>query len=505
MTSSSTNAFTAVVTKNFNTRNALCLLITIMNGILFVATTFIIFNYVQSTNIEGSGSDDLIEQNVWNDVDDKVVEALGGLDEELLTEHVCNESTITQLQQEIILTTHNELRRSLAYGKQRNKRGLMNSARNMYKLDWDCELAALAANWSASCPQHFMPQSVLGSNAQLFKRFYYYFDGHDSTVHMRNAMKYWWQQGEERGNEDQKNRFFARRNYFGWANMAKGKTYRVGCSYIMCPDTESALFTCLYNEKAQCEKEMIYENGKPCCEDKDCFTYPGSKCLVPEGLCQAPQMTKDSGDSMQCNNPQVSDVTRNFTLEQHNFYRSRLAKGFEWNGETNSSQPKASQMIKMEYDCMLERFAQNWANKCVFAHSSHYERPNQGQNLYMSSFVNPDPRSLIHTAVEKWWQELEEFGTPIDNVLTPELWDLKGKAIGHYTQMAWDRTYRLGCGIANCPKMSYVVCHYGPAGNRKNNKIYEIGDPCEIDDDCPIGTDCEKTTSLCVISKEWKK
>ncbi|EGT59263.1 CBN-SCL-22 protein [Caenorhabditis brenneri] len=158
-------------------------------------------------------------------------------------------------------------------------------------------------------------------------------------------------------------------------------------------------------------------------------------------------------------------------------------------------------MIKMEYDCMLERFAQNWANKCVFAHSSHYERPNQGQNLYMSSFTNPDPRSLIHTAVEKWWQELEEFGTPIDNVLTPELWDLKGKAIGHYTQMAWDRTYRLGCGIANCPKMSYVVCHYGPAGNRKNNKIYEIGDPCEIDDDCPIGTDCEKTTSLCVISK----
>ncbi|PIC16977.1 hypothetical protein B9Z55_023385 [Caenorhabditis nigoni] len=476
-----------------------------MNGILFLATCFIIFNYVQSTNIEGSGSDDLIEQNVWNDVDDKVVEALGGLDDELLTEHVCNESTITQLQQEIILTTHNELRRSLAYGKQRNKRGLMNSARNMYKLDWDCELAALAANWSASCPQHFMPQLVLGSNAQLFKRFYYYFDGHDSTVHMRNAMKYWWQQGEERGNEDQKNRFFARRNYFGWANMAKGKTYRVGCSYIMCPDTESALFTCLYNEKAQCEKEMIYENGKPCCEDKDCFTYPGSKCLVPEGLCQAPQMTKDSGDSMQCNNPQVSDVTRNFTLEQHNFYRSRLAKGFEWNGETNSSQPKASQMIKMEYDCMLERFAQNWANKCVFAHSSHYERPNQGQNLYMSSFVNPDPRSLIHTAVEKWWQELEEFGTPIDNVLTPELWDLKGKAIGHYTQMAWDRTYRLGCGIANCPKMSYVVCHYGPAGNRKNNKIYEIGDPCEIDDDCPIGTDCEKTTSLCVISKEWKK
>ncbi|EGT59443.1 hypothetical protein CAEBREN_30661 [Caenorhabditis brenneri] len=231
------------------TRHALCLLMTIMNVILFAVTLFLILSNIRSDVIEGSGNDQLIEEKVWNNVDDKIVEALGGLDDELLTEHVCNESTITQLQQEIILTTHNELRRSLAFGKQRNKRGLMNSARNMYKLDWDCELAALAANWSASCPQHFMPQSVLGSNAQLFKRFYFYFDGHDSTVHMRNAMKYWWQQGEERGNEDAKNRFYARRNYFGWANMAKGKTYRVGCSYIQCGDQESALFTCLYNEK----------------------------------------------------------------------------------------------------------------------------------------------------------------------------------------------------------------------------------------------------------------
>uniref|UniRef100_A0A8R1E2T2 SCP domain-containing protein n=1 Tax=Caenorhabditis japonica TaxID=281687 RepID=A0A8R1E2T2_CAEJA len=252
-----------------------------MNLVLSIIVILLFIRNAQSVvnSAEGSGnSDELIEDSIWNDLDDKVVDALGGLDDELLTEHICNESTITQLQQEIILTTHNELRRSLAFGKQRNKRGLMNSARNMYKLDWDCELAALAANWSSSCPQNFMPQDVLGSNAQLFKRFYFYFDGHDSTVHMRNAMKTWWQQGEDRGNEDEKNR-------------------------------------------AQCEKEMIYENGKPCCDDKDCFTYPGSKCLIPEGLCQAPKVPKDFGESIQCDNSQVSDATRKWTLDQHNFYR----------------------------------------------------------------------------------------------------------------------------------------------------------------------------------------
>lgn len=64
-----------------------------------------------------------------------------------------------------------------------------------------------------------------------FCSFYFYFDGHDSTVHMKNAMKAWWQQGEDRGNEDHKNRFYARRNYFGWANVT-GKKYPIPLKVI---------------------------------------------------------------------------------------------------------------------------------------------------------------------------------------------------------------------------------------------------------------------------------
>ncbi|CAI5455482.1 unnamed protein product [Caenorhabditis angaria] len=475
-------------------------IIVIMSKILVVIFLLVILKTF-GNEIDNNSVDD----NIWDDRDEQIISALNGTDEEEQDNTKCSNSSLTQFQRDMILSTHNELRRSLAFGNEPNKEGYMSSARNMYKLEWDCELENMAANYSASCPNTFIPQNILRSRSHLFKRFYFYWDQKDSTNHIKKAMKTWWKQGQEKGNFDSKNRFFARNQYFAWANMAKAKTYKIGCSYVLCPDDQSAMFVCLYNEKAQCELEMIYEPGTPCTNDTDCFTYPGSKCILSEGLCQAPNLPKDRETQEMCKvreNTRMTDETRIWALEQHNFYRSRLARGYEFNGETNCTQAKASKMLKMEYDCVLEEFAQNWADNCVFGHSTNDERPNQGQNLYMSSFINLDARSLIHTATEKWWQELEEYGLPENNILSADLWDEKGKAIGHYTQMAWDKTYRLGCGIGYCQHMTYVVCHYGPAGNRKNQKIYEVGEPCNCDRDCPIGTTCEFDTSLCQIRRK---
>jgi len=38
------------------------------------------------------------------------------------------------------------------------------------------------------------------------------------------------------------------------------------------------------------------------------------------------------------------------------------------------------------------------------------------------------------------------------------------KPIGHYTQMVWAESARIGCGYAKCNRtQSYYVCNYGPA------------------------------------------
>lgn len=37
--------------------------------------------------------------------------------------------------------------------------------------------------------------------------------------------------------------------------------------------------------------------------------------------------------------------------------------------------------------------------------------------------------------------------------------------VGHYTQMIWPATQRIGCALASTGRTDYLVCLYSPAGN----------------------------------------
>jgi pathogenesis-related protein 1 len=47
--------------------------------------------------------------------------------------------------------------------------------------------------------------------------------------------------------------------------------------------------------------------------------------------------------------------------------------------------------------------------------------------------------------------------------------------VGHYTQMIWANTTRVGCGAANCSGTLFLVCNYAPAGNYLNQAPYAVG------------------------------
>ncbi|KHJ91148.1 SCP-like protein [Oesophagostomum dentatum] len=331
-------------------------------------------------------------------------------------------------------------------------------------MKWDCDLERFARTWTLSCPTFPVPAAKMPAGSQLAREFIFDFHGTNATEHIDDSMRAWWLEYKQHGNIDYKNRYSSRQNYYGWANMAKGKTSRIGCSYIIC-DQKRAIFTCAYSAKAHNEKRMIYEPGQPCGVDDDCSTYPNSRCIPSLGLCQAPKPPSDKNANRMCGalNTTMTDYSRKISLELHNFYRSRLARGLEFDGETNSLQQGAKNMIKLEYDCDLEKYAQAWADGCRFEHSNSWERPNQGQNLYMTTIRNWETSALLHTALEIWWKELEEYGMPSDAILSEEVWAKKGRLIGHFTQMACGKTRRLGCAIATCSDMEYVVCHYSPA------------------------------------------
>lgn len=153
-------------------------------------------------------------------------------------------------------------------------------------------------------------------------------------------------------------------------------------------------------------------------------------------------------------------------LAQHNTVRSTV-------------NPAAANMTRLVWDPNLAAVAQSYANQCLFAHN-----PNASQQYTTLSsntgpvgeniFVTTQARSIAvngpgtNAAVFSWASEAIDY-TYATNSCAP------GRACGHYTQVAWANTRRVGCGITQCPAISglsstfnngqLVFCNYYPAGN----------------------------------------
>ncbi|KFP75697.1 Serotriflin, partial [Apaloderma vittatum] len=140
--------------------------------------------------------------------------------------------------------------------------------------------------------------------------------------------------------------------------------------------------------------------------------------------------------------------------------------------------PTASNMMKMEWDPLASRNAQDWANQCTLNHSPANVRKTTvhcGENLFMSSA----PFSWTGV-IQSWYDEEKDFEYGMGA-------KTEGAVIGHYTQVVWYNTYKIGCGVAFCPNKEYkyfYVCHYCPSGNWISlmKTPYKAGEPCG---DCP--------------------
>ncbi|PHR15324.1 MAG: Fis family transcriptional regulator [Sphingopyxis sp.] len=115
------------------------------------------------------------------------------------------------------------------------------------------------------------------------------------------------------------------------------------------------------------------------------------------------------------------------------------------------------------WDSALAKDAAKYANSMArtgrFAHDSQSERSaRQGENLWMGT-RNAYPQTEM---VGSWVDEDRYFkkGAFPDNSTTGSWHD-----IGHYTQIIWPTTKRVGCAMANSGAYDYLVCRYSPAGN----------------------------------------
>ena len=109
-------------------------------------------------------------------------------------------------------------------------------------------------------------------------------------------------------------------------------------------------------------------------------------------------------------------------------------------------------------------FARELAQLGRLQHSAKGLRPNQGENLWMGSRGGYVPEAMVAA----WASERRYFrrGT-FPDVSSTGRW----RDVGHYTQIVWPRTTRVGCGLASSARWDVLVCRYGPPGNQDGTRI----------------------------------
>lgn len=154
-----------------------------------------------------------------------------------------------------------------------------------------------------------------------------------------------------------------------------------------------------------------------------------------------------------------SGIDRDAIVAAHNKWRAKVGVG------------------KLSYSPELEVSAQAWAdnlkhtNHCQMRHSSPEGK--YGENLFWASAMMwTDGRRELEKVpsekpVDSWGSEIHDYNYE-KNSCKP------GRMCGHYTQMVWKTSTKVGCAMAVCEdsREQVWVCQYQPAGNWVGRKPY---------------------------------
>ncbi|XP_076110622.1 venom allergen 5-like [Mytilus galloprovincialis] len=128
------------------------------------------------------------------------------------------------------------------------------------------------------------------------------------------------------------------------------------------------------------------------------------------------------------------------------------------------------------WDNELANKAEEWAKGCIWGHNPNrmtsLGNSNAGENIALNSGVTP--------GFNTWAEEITDwtYDNYHDGCTT-------GKTCGHYTQIIWAETTKIGCAYVKCDdyvnlpdeynqyNLKYLVCNYYPPGNMKFNNVYQ--------------------------------
>lgn len=155
-------------------------------------------------------------------------------------------------------------------------------------------------------------------------------------------------------------------------------------------------------------------------------------------------------------------------LDQHNVYRCMHGvPPFTWDDAAAAN-------------------AQAWADNGYWGHSSGASRmlsgEQFGENLAWGSPTWTGAKSTV-----SWYSEIQ-YTSPYGTADSFTDTTVPGQAIGHYTQVVWSTSVKLGCGkgrsVIGGNEGDYWVCQYGPSGNYAGQFTTKVKAPVKTAEEC---------------------
>ncbi|GLJ27028.1 hypothetical protein SUGI_0529850 [Cryptomeria japonica] len=139
----------------------------------------------------------------------------------------------------------------------------------------------------------------------------------------------------------------------------------------------------------------------------------------------------------------AQDVQSDY-LDPHNVARSQVGVG------------------PLVWDDTVATYAQNYANQriadCALMHSGGP----YGENIFWGSGREFTPAD----AVNAWVDEKQYYDYDSNSCA-------QGQQCGHYTQVVWRNTQKLGCARVKCDSGAiFITCNYDPPGNFNGERPY---------------------------------
>lgn len=156
--------------------------------------------------------------------------------------------------------------------------------------------------------------------------------------------------------------------------------------------------------------------------------------------------------------PRGPALLRQVMLDQHNDERAAMG------------------LPPLEWDEALAADAGHHADELartgLFAHSPKASRavPASGENMWMGPRRLYDYRVMVGSFAEE--KARFRVGAKLPDFSTTGRW----QDVGHYSQMIWRGTKKLGCALGDGPNFEYLVCRYFPAGNAYGKGPLDVED-----------------------------